>query len=65
MPRKIHTIPCRDRHFQAVPAFYTNFEVARVQVRRLPLFLANPSHMAHPQDGSQLYASWAEVTRRA
>ncbi|CAM9091402.1 unnamed protein product, partial [Hapterophycus canaliculatus] len=31
---KIHAVHCRDRHFQAVPAFYTNFEVARIQMLR-------------------------------
>lgn len=29
---KVHDVPCQDRHFQAVPAFYTNFEVARIEV---------------------------------
>eukprot|EP00904_Undaria_pinnatifida_P008161 jgi/Undpi1/4475/HiC_scaffold_17.g07829.m1 len=30
----IHAVPCEDRHFQAVPAFYTNFEVARIEMFR-------------------------------
>lgn len=30
--RKIHAVRCKDRHFQAVPAFYTNFEVVRLKV---------------------------------
>lgn len=31
---KIYAVPCQDRHFQAVPSFYTNFEVVRLEVRQ-------------------------------
>ncbi|CBN77597.1 Glycolipid 2-alpha-mannosyltransferase, C-terminal fragment, family GT15 [Ectocarpus siliculosus] len=58
----IHHVPCRDRHFQAVPAFYTNFEVARIQMLRSSWY--QDWFNAVDKTGSIFYNRWGDAPIR-
>ncbi|CAM9455022.1 unnamed protein product, partial [Laminaria digitata] len=58
----IHAVPCENRHFQAVPAFYTNFEVARIEMFRSSWY--QDWFNSVDKTGAIFYSRWGDAPLR-